>query len=259
MRGFMVKPPAATPFFQSLAPQALAIVGDPASTAARKKRPRSRARNHEDTPWPSIRRSQNGPDAAVSTEALRKAESYIEADEGATNRLSGLAGTVVDHHRRGDVLFHLYARLLPIVPTQPLRYIHVAFVLVLSFLLFPMAPRFRNRIRWWDVVPAVIGAGILIYAHRRAATISPTAPRCRTRSTSRSALIFIVLLLEATRRTTGLIMPVVSLVLHRLRHFGPYLPQPWTHRGFDLRADRRPSVHHARRHLRRRRSTCRRR
>ena len=33
-------------------------------------------------------------DAAVSTEALRKAESYIEADEGATNRLVGTWGRI---------------------------------------------------------------------------------------------------------------------------------------------------------------------
>ena len=57
-------------------------------------------------------------------------------------------------------LFHLYtaiagagcSREFPIVATQPLRYTHVAFVLVLCFLLFPVAPRFRNRIQWWDVV-----------------------------------------------------------------------------------------------------------
>ena len=34
-------------------------------------------------------------------------------------------------------LFHLYAAY-DIVPTQPLRYTHVAFVLVLCFLLFPV-------------------------------------------------------------------------------------------------------------------------
>ena len=44
--------------------------------------------------------------------------------------------------------FHLYAAY-DIVPTQQLRYTHVAFVLLLAFLLFPAALRFRNRIRWW--------------------------------------------------------------------------------------------------------------
>ena len=47
-------------------------------------------------------------------------------------------------------------------------------------------------------------------------------------------VIFIVLLLEATRRTTGWIVPVVALAFLAYAYFGPYLPQPWTHRGFDI-------------------------
>ena len=43
-----------------------------------------------------------------------------------------------------------------------------------------------------------------------------------------------MLLLEATRRTTGLIVPVITLGFLAYAYFGPYLPQPWTHRGFDV-------------------------
>src|SRR4051794_23942696 len=99
----------------------------------------------------------------VSTEALRKAESYIEAEEGATNRLSGWAGTVTTAILVVMTAFHLYAAY-DIVPTQELRYIHVAFVLLLSYLLFPVAVRYRNRIRWWDVLPAIASVGIIAYA-----------------------------------------------------------------------------------------------
>ncbi len=42
-----------------------------------------------------------------------------------------------------------------IVPTQELRYTHVAFMLVLSFLLFPLAARFRNRIALVGCVPGI--------------------------------------------------------------------------------------------------------
>ena len=86
----------------------------------------------------------------VSNEALLKAEAYIEADEGATNRLMGWAGRISTAIAVVMSLFHLYAAYA-IVPTQELRYTHVAFTLVLSFLLFPLATRFRNRVRWWDV------------------------------------------------------------------------------------------------------------
>src|SRR5688572_9077350 len=105
-------------------------------------------------------------------DALHKAERFIEAEEGAFNRLSGIAGGIVTGVAVAMSVFHLYAavagawplRDVPIIPTQPLRYAHVAFVLMLSFLLFPVAKRFRDRIRWWDVIAGVAGAAILLYA-----------------------------------------------------------------------------------------------
>jgi TRAP-type uncharacterized transport system fused permease subunit len=75
-------------------------------------------------------------ESAISQEALRKAEEFIEADEGAVNRLTGLAGQAVTAIAVVTSLFHLYAAVagawpfsdFPIIATQPLRYAHVAFV-----------------------------------------------------------------------------------------------------------------------------------
>src|SRR5262245_43218051 len=78
----------------------------------------------------------------ISEEQLRKAEEYVQQEEGAANRLSGWAGVAVMAIAVAMSLFHLYAAY-DIVPTIPLRYTHVAFVLLLSFLLFPVANRFR--------------------------------------------------------------------------------------------------------------------
>jgi len=169
---------------------------------------------------------------AISDEALRKAEAYVEAEEGAANRLSGLAGLIVTGIAVAMTLFHLYAAY-DIVPTQPLRYIHVAFVMVLAFLLFPVAARFRNRIRWFDVVAASASVAILAYAlwGGEDFTDRATVP---DRLDVVLGVIFIVLLLEATRRTTGLIMPIVALLFIAYAMLGPYLPPPWTHRGYDL-------------------------
>src|SRR6476469_4936943 len=182
-----------------------------------------------------------GDPQGISEEALKKAEEFIEADEGALNRLSGAAGNIATTVAVVMSVFHLYAAIagawpfsdFPIIATQPLRYAHVAFVLVLSFLLFPMAMRFRNRIRWWDVVLGRIGAAILSYAIEGGEdfTDPATSP---TQLDTVLGVIFIILLLEATRRTTGWIVPVVALAFVAYSYFGPYLPQPWTHRGFDI-------------------------
>jgi TRAP transporter 4TM/12TM fusion protein len=179
--------------------------------------------------------------SGISGEALKKAEQFIEADEGLMNRLSGIAGIAATSIAVAMSLFHLYAAIagawpvqdVPIIPTQPLRYAHVAFVLVLSFLLFPAARNFRNRVHWFDVVLGLAGAAILVYAIEGGEDFTDRATMPTTLDTV-LGVVFIVLLLEATRRTTGWIVPAVALAFLAYAYFGPYLPQPWTHRGFDV-------------------------
>ena len=67
----------------------------------------------------------------VDEQALRRAEAFIEAEEGATNRLTGWLGAAVAALLVAMSLFHLYAAV-DIVPAQVLRPVHVGFVLVLS-------------------------------------------------------------------------------------------------------------------------------
>jgi len=168
----------------------------------------------------------------ISGAGLRKAEEYVEREEGATNRLAGWAGAVVTAIAVAMTLFHLYAAY-EIVPTQPLRYTHVAFVLVLSFLLFPLAKRFRNRIQIWDVIPCFLAVGIMAYALIEGDDFTDRAA-VPNRWDIILGVIFIVLVLEAARRATGWIMPAVALVFVAYAYFGPYLPPPWTHRGYDF-------------------------
>ena len=141
---------------------------------------------------------------AVSDEALQKAESFVEAEEGAANRLMGWAGKISTTIAVVMSLFHLYAAYA-IVPTQELRYTHVAFTLVLSFLLFPLATRFRNRVRWWDVVPGIVAVATIVYALWGGEDFTDRATM-PDRWDIVVGIVFIVLLLEATRRTTGCLL-----------------------------------------------------
>ena len=168
----------------------------------------------------------------ISEEQLRKAEEYVQQEEGAANRLAGWVGIAVTGIAVVMTLFHLYAAY-DIVPTQELRYIHVAFVLLLSFLLFPLASRFRNHVQWFDIIPALAGIGIIIYALAGGDDFLDRAA-VPDRWDVILGGIFIVLVLEAARRTTGPIMPIVAILFIGYAMFGPYLPPPWTHRGFDV-------------------------
>jgi TRAP transporter 4TM/12TM fusion protein len=193
---------------------------------------KNRARQHQDRGDMGESTQIGAAAPVVSEEQLRKAEAYVEAEEGVVNRLSGFAGAAVTSIAVAMTLFHLYAAY-DIVPTQPLRYTHVAFVMVLCFLSFPLAARFRNRIRWWDIVAAAASVAILGYAlwGGEDFTDRATSP---TRLDVTLGVIFIVLLLEATRRTSGWIMPFVGLLFIAYAMAGPYLPPPWTHRGYDI-------------------------
>jgi TRAP transporter 4TM/12TM fusion protein len=168
----------------------------------------------------------------ISEEQLRKAEEYVQQEEGAANRLSGWVGIVVTGIAVAMTLFHLYAAY-DIVPTIPLRYTHVAFVLLLSFLLFPVAARFRNRIQWFDVIPPLLGIATIVYALLQGDDFTDRAAVPEKWDVILGG-IFIVLVLEAARRTTGWVMPFVAVCFILYAYFGPDLPPPWTHRGYDI-------------------------
>ncbi len=168
----------------------------------------------------------------LDADTQRKVEEYIEQEEGAANRLSGWSGYLITALAVIMTLFHLYAAY-DIVPTQELRPIHVGFVLLLTFLLFPIAARFRDRIRWWDVLTALIGIGTIWYLLQGGEDLTDRAT-LPNQTDMMVGAVFILLVLEATRRTTGWIMPVVAIFFILYALCGPYLPAPWTHKGYDL-------------------------
>jgi TRAP transporter 4TM/12TM fusion protein len=129
-------------------------------------------------------------------------------------------------------LYHLYAAY-GIVTTTTLRYVHVGFMLFLVFTLFPATRRRRNRFSWVDIACALLGVATLAYAILGGDDF-------QDRSTMPNQLdmfmgvALVVLVLEAARRSTGWIMPFVCVLFLAYAMAGPYLPAPWTHRGYDV-------------------------
>jgi TRAP transporter 4TM/12TM fusion protein len=171
-------------------------------------------------------------EVTISDAALAQAEAYVEAEEGAANRLSGTIGYVVTAIAVAMSLYHLWAAY-DIVSALVLRPVHVGFVLVLCYLLFPLLPRFRDRLRWWDVVCAVLGALCMAYVLWGGEEFGDNATTPSEMDVA-VGVLFIVLLLEATRRSTGAIMPIVAVLFIAYAMTGAYLPAPWTHRGYEL-------------------------
>jgi TRAP transporter 4TM/12TM fusion protein len=174
----------------------------------------------------------DAPEVIVSDEARLKAEEFIEAEEGAANKLKGWLGVFVTAVAFVMSAFHLYTAYA-IVPTQTLRPVHVGFVLFLCFLVFPVAIRFRHRVMWWDWLAAALSIAVVVY-------LILGGDDFTDRNTSPNpwditfGLILIALVLEAMRRTNGWIMPVITSAFLAYALLGPWLPAPWTHKGYEI-------------------------
>ena len=81
-------------------------------------------------------------DVVVGEEARKKAEQFVEQEQGAVRRFQGRTEIAVTAVAVAMSLYHLYAAHA-IVPAYVLRATHVGFVLFLLFLLFPASKRFR--------------------------------------------------------------------------------------------------------------------
>ena len=170
--------------------------------------------------------------AEIDASALKKAEEFIEQEEGATHRFGGAWGVFLFACAVVMSLFHLYSAY-GVITTTTLRYAHVGFVLFLAFLLFPAFKSRRHRFSWIDLGFALLGVSAMAYAVGGGDGFldRSTAPN-QVDLLFGLALVFLVL--EAARRTSGWIMPFVVMLFLVYAMVGPWLPAPWTHRGYDI-------------------------
>jgi TRAP transporter 4TM/12TM fusion protein len=172
------------------------------------------------------------PAKEVSAEALARAEEMIEREEGVQNRLSGWLAAFVSAVAIGSSVFHLYAAY-SIVRPEHLRAIHVAVVLFLTFIIFPLSRRFKNRIMPWDWALAAVGLATAVYLIRGGDDFFDRSIVPNDWDIA-FGIALALLILEAMRRTTGWVMPIVTLCFLAYAFFGPYLPAPWTHKGYEI-------------------------
>ncbi|HEX2648961.1 MAG TPA: TRAP transporter fused permease subunit [Burkholderiales bacterium] len=172
------------------------------------------------------------PAAEVSEAALARAEEMIEREEGVQNKHAGLLAALVAAVAVSMSLFHLYTAYA-IVRPEYLRAIHVAFVLFLAFLVFPVAKRYRHRVMWWDWALALLGVATSAYLIGGGddffdRSILPTNWDVAF------GVALILLILEAMRRTSGWILPFITSCFLAYAFFGESLPAPWTHKDYEI-------------------------
>ncbi len=134
-------------------------------------------------------RGNLGQEAMKETEReidkKREDEEEIIDDEGLLRRIEpeGVMGWIVAAIAVGFSLFHLYTSYHGVLPALRHRSVHLTFVLVLLFLLFPTARgRLRSKLYFIDILLALISfvAGGL-HLHRVSAPLRPPGPSERLR------------------------------------------------------------------------------
>ena len=170
--------------------------------------------------------------SSIDNTTQAQLDAFIKEEEGNANDYRGPLAVFITLVAVGLSLFHLYAAY-EIVPTQELRTIHVGLVLFLVYLSFPLSGYFKNRLMWWDVICALISIFIVYYILSGGDDFADrnTAPNHMDVVVG---VIFILLILEAVRRTNGMILLSVTVLFILYALFGNYLPAPWTHKGYDL-------------------------
>src|SRR4051812_38642422 len=145
--------------------------------------------------------------AELSADQRARLEELIEEEEGSLNRYRAWLGPFLTAIAVAVSAFHLYAAY-GIVRTDLLRELHVGMILFLLFMLFPVAKRFRHRLMWWDVILAGLAVASIAYMVWQGDSftdrnVNPTA------WDQVWGVVLIVLVIEAVRRSTGWVMPII--------------------------------------------------
>lgn len=158
----------------------------------------------------------------------------IATDEQPTRRLSAPMAWLV-----GGLAFALSALALYwtqySIGTTAYRAMFLGLVLALSFLLYPAWQKGRYRDTVWivDWLLIAVGTAALVYLATHIEEVKTRATRPEETEIW-LGIGLIVCVLEATRRTTGWALPLITIAFLLYAFAGPYMPEPFDHRGYKI-------------------------
>ncbi|HAF50550.1 MAG TPA: C4-dicarboxylate ABC transporter permease [Synergistaceae bacterium] len=169
-------------------------------------------------------------------ESQQKVEEIIEKYdvESRYRKLSGLSGLFVSGWLVAMSAFHFYTAGLSTLPTSIHRAVHLTFAMVAVFLLYPARKSSSRRsIPWYDWLLAglsALGCGYIVFFFndiaRRGAAVFPHDLWL--------GIMTIVLILEAGRRVSGKVLPMLSILFLLYCYFGRQMPGVFMHRGYSI-------------------------
>ncbi|MEO8855459.1 MAG: TRAP transporter permease [Burkholderiaceae bacterium] len=178
--------------------------------------------------------------AATSEADARAAALVQEADLGGRQPTGFPARLIAWTCLAWSLLQLWYASPLPftfnvlVMNSTEMRSLHLGFGLFLAFLVFPFGKRSpRDRIPAQEWVLALVAAfcGAYLFLFYREISTRPGVP---TTMDVVTAVVGMVLLLEATRRVVGPPLAVISILMLVYAFAGPHMPDVIAHKGVSL-------------------------
>ncbi|MDF2548297.1 MAG: C4-dicarboxylate transporter permease [Anaerosolibacter sp.] len=130
-------------------------------------------------------------------------------------------------------LYHFITSFVGAPATLKHRSLHVSMMLFLSFILYPINDKVsRKKLPIYDSILAVLSLGITLYIWIDYPNIIARAGVINTMDMIVGTLL-VVLVLEASRRISGLPLTILAIVFVAYALFGRNIPGIFSHRGYD--------------------------
>ncbi len=149
-------------------------------------------------------------------------------------QLKGKLSTLIKILAVAMSLFHLYTAEFGVLEAMQQRSVHLLFALVLIFLVACTRgnpSRFKVFLNLLLVGLTLLSVGYIFLKH---AFFLGTITGGADLSELFLGAFTIILVLEATRQSSGMALPLISIVFLAYGYIGPYLPEAISHRGFTL-------------------------
>ena len=169
------------------------------------------------------------PEAAPATHAASDA-TFDET--GVKRELTGLAARIVAGAALTFSTYQLFIAAFSPLSSLVTRSLHVGFLLLLAFLIYPISRNAaRHRIVWYDAAIAALAFALAFYHWVFEADLIQRSGDATVSDLAVGAIV-IVLLFEAARRVVGIALPIVCATFLAYGVLGQYLPSAIAHRGY---------------------------
>src|SRR5947207_10788726 len=148
--------------------------------------------------------------AAPSVEPVPVPAAEAAFDEtGVKRELKGLAWQIVAAAALVFSTYHLFIAAFSPLSSLVTRSLHVGFLLLLSFLIYPIGRSAdRRKIAWYDAILAGLGFALAFYHWVYEAELIQRSGDPTTTDLVVGSIV-VLLLFEAARRVLGLALPIV--------------------------------------------------